>query len=460
MMESSYNGVLKARDESLPATGVTGSYTTISPYRVYPGLWYSGKAVTADATIAHETGSKKLQFKSCFHYERYHGPTTPQSLYYIRYPNVHWYVGAQDFPHIYDPGGVGSYQVPPEFDSALTELAPLSESIIREQSVLALRDMMPSILDYGGGVSVANFLLELRDIKSMFKLWRRPRGRDVGFFRNLYHNTAAGVLNWEFGWKPFIQDMGNIARLFDDVHGRIKQWNADARKGVIYVRHADRTTHANMVDSKTEEVDPYLGWTSISAGGSVRRFRKTTEETKGARLVYTLAFKPQYWECDDAIEFARFFLQALGVGNMASVLWDAVPFSFLLDWVYGLGDFLDSLEQEVMGLPIRIVEFGYSVKADRIQTYRLREEHNTLGYTFDYDTFCHETMTKYYRRQRIPPPIEHIDDVDWDALLHFKLPSLKQAYLGLNLGVALATGTDWSKTKSALSSLIDGVYTE
>jgi hypothetical protein len=126
-------------------------------------------------------------------------------------------------------------------------------------------------------------------------------------------------LEYTFGWVPFFSDMWAAANVLQQDFGR--------------------TSHKVVV--RDVAYDVYQdGGSFHSYTGEVSMYMKGTLRVTNPNLL--LANK-------------------LGLVNPAYVLWDAVPFSFVLDWVLPVGKFLQSLSNEY-GLEVLNPERGWGAR--------------------------------------------------------------------------------------------------
>jgi len=124
-------------------------------------------------------------------------------------------------------------------------------------------------------------------------------------------------------------------------------------------------------------------------------------------------------------------IHAFGVNRVASIVWEAIPFSFVVDWFVNVGGFISSVEDRLIDpLPIVIHDFSASLKYE----YRTTLELECGSILTD---IAERVQTSYVRR-RDPP-------VMYDALA-VRSPNLNQAGLGLSLVVVSMDGiTNWKR---------------
>lgn len=60
------------------------------------------------------------------------------------------------------------------------------------------------------------------------------------------------------------------------------------------------------------------------------------------------------------------FLDILGINANPAIIWNAIPFSFIVDWFYDVGDFLERFTVKNVRPITEITDFCVSVKAKRV----------------------------------------------------------------------------------------------
>lgn len=175
-------------------------------------------------------------------------------------------------------------------------------------------------------VSRANmtvFLYELRDIKRMFDLLPKKHF-SLGNWRDVLKYANSQHLNWNFGWKPFLRDLKQVAKAYMGYSDRLLKVMKNVGKAL--------TTHAvdelEISDTTTFVTCPD-GWKADLIVSGKQTFHSTFDYS------YTL---PSY---TDNELFLRSFLDTVGLNISPANIWRVLPFSFVVDWFIGLGGFLD-----------------------------------------------------------------------------------------------------------------------
>lgn len=213
-----------------------------------------------------------------------------------------------------------------------------------------------------------------------------PSRRQRRFFEKEFGTDArkAAANHWlamQYGWKPLLNDVFNAAEqlgefVTDDVRkvGRVTS-------RVDYVRFEDGTIV-----------------TEVSPPGTARRQSTVRESYR-----YTWLFSPTELNS----------LGSLGLLNPASVAWELVPLSFVVDWMLPIGRYLEHLD-----VPLRFNHLG-----------------GTSGYARKVDSVFSDFQ--WNGAQGVGPPYtEHFLKVSRDKLLSIPHLGLNSIRFDPNLGVS------------------------
>lgn len=213
-------------------------------------------------------------------------------------------------------------------------------------------------------ISVLNSLYELKDLASALRrvrdhlMWARFRAGKRGtstvdeFVASLFpwvktlgstgsstikpgaiiQSLVGADLAWKFGWKPLLEDISKV----HSVLGKLSDKANELRQGwyPCIGRHTD-TLEANAltVNSGTFSSNPEFKYNL-----SVRR-KTTLTTTAGVWRKLSpmaLSFPDQL-----KLELAR---EQLGLNFKNRRVWDAIPYSFVIDWVLPIQTFLDQFD--------------------------------------------------------------------------------------------------------------------
>lgn len=242
-------------------------------------------------------------------------------------------VGGHDSPesrinYLLTAAGVGSFDWPNFYQRAIEKMTPTLES----------------------GFSLGNFMYEIREIRSLVKWW------DLG--RTFMDNAANAYLNYSFGLRPFLMDLKNLLYGLFTVKERLASMKAGA--GKLQVRHYSETAN-------------YLSWDEDWTSGAthVRGECFVPKLTYSATMTYTYQFPEldktietlvKIINPDTDVQHFLALLDSMGLNLDLRILWDAVPYSFIADWFFNVGDFLSQLRKKWVPITITIKDFGVSVR--------------------------------------------------------------------------------------------------
>lgn len=429
MLNASTGSVIKERLNSAPGfrvePGTTyecwSSRTGDSPGTptAYPmtGETYSREYIAYDSgsayfkNVVHEVEirqAKTVGFRGEFHL---HDKTAPS--HYVRWA---WPLTAMN---------LHSTSLIPGHPSGGLAMPTINLNNLDGALAQAHRDMVPRVEDIAGGVNFVNFLLELKDVKQMFTLWKSSMGA--------LKNLSAGILNLEYAWKPMINDLVAVSRGLANLQKYLDRWNRDARAGVIYTRHAD-ITHMVWDDGSYSD-STTSAWTNPYLFDWKRRYLTSVGYSEEVRVIAHLAFKPKAIPSTGINKLMATF-DAIGIGDPLSIIWEAIPFSFLVDYFLSVGKFLSQFDHDFYLAPIEYVDFGYSVKSDATYTFSNRYEYSSPTYGTE-EVSAPEAfyrIKRYIRRRIGPPPLEGeaTRSVNF-GMLELKRPDFRQAFLMVNL---------------------------
>jgi hypothetical protein len=233
--------------------------------------------------------------------------------------------------------------------------------------------------------------------------------------------AATANLVWQFAVRPTLDDAKKLASLIGEFESRLSKLidNAGKRRVAHYARPID-----NYI------VLPPYGLNNIpslfnSAVHTIERRRDWKSRPKyHASMLYTYdasALKGQLGKL-------RGLIHAFGVDRVGSILWEALPFSFVIDWFVNVGDMIRSVEDHLLDpLPIVIHDFNHSLK----YSWRISLRWNWNGKIL---TDIAYRDYEYYERRRDIPSL-------WDSL-SVRTPNLNQVGLGLSLIVVRMDGNN------------------
>jgi hypothetical protein len=200
--------------------------------------------------------------------------------------------------------------------------------------------------------SLSQFLIELRDLPStpLKQAWksigrsRVPIQQLPKLLRarlNEFRSLGSEYLNIEFGWKPFVSDLRKMYYLWQTIDRRMAQ--IIRNNGRLVRRKATLKEDRSTSQTVTQYGYPFAnvfgappGWTSGST-------RLTTTVQTYEKVWFSSAY--QYWIPDVSSSQwnARARLALFGALPTPELLWEVLPWSWLVDWFSNVGDVVSNV---------------------------------------------------------------------------------------------------------------------
>lgn len=286
-------------------------------------------------------------------------------------------------------------------------------------------------------ISLPNFFYELKDIKKSI-LVKAQKGvytkglsaakRLLYLKRNARNLSTAAlpaelVLELEYAVKPLINDLKEIWASMVSTRGKMDAWIAS-----VGARKTKSGTLSKAVDVSSGTITSVPG---LSAGHSV-----TWSAKREQSMVAFLRYRPLPFHNIKLLQGPLAFLDRYGVQLDALSVWNAIPFTFLLDYVLNIDQVLSNWHIDACELPIQIEDFclqyKYDLKISSTHTatftaFSPSQNVVEVSPTWDYQ----ETV---FRRFPCIPHESGLIELGW------KSPKLRQWWLTFNLATAIAAG--------------------
>lgn len=195
-------------------------------------------------------------------------------------------------------------------------------------------------------VSLVNFIIELKDLKHTFSFLKERWDRLI----------SGGGLSYSYAIRPLISDM----------HALLNSWTKITRK-LEYLRNNSGKPVRVQFRKSTKVTDNDAPWPGPTAG-----FQLHTENgefvhsfTGSAIVTYDVS------SLTDFQAILKLSASYFGVDNPAAIVWEAIPYSFLADYVSNVGRVLGSYSLEASSIPHIVHSVSYSVKTVGNRKYYL-----------------------------------------------------------------------------------------
>jgi len=190
-----------------------------------------------------------------------------------------------------------------------------------------------------GHVDFFNFIRELPEVKDLAEAIANLLKKllDVRHLRD-------GFLAYSFGLKPLLSDIKALSTIVQRVLDRL-DWLRKTR---------NKPTKMNYFTRK--DINTPFGYPSSSG------FTTLFPCTQYSALFRAHCVLTQNLEGLDTIYGTILaFASALGLLNPAKIIWNALKYSFVLDWFFKIGSFLDQLDAQPLRGTWRLEQVHYSI---------------------------------------------------------------------------------------------------
>jgi hypothetical protein len=180
-------------------------------------------------------------------------------------------------------------------------------------------------------------------------------------------------LSYSFGWKPLFND---VVSLISEISGFTARYDELMRRAGTPqqsywgVDVADSNHDSELFFSNGEGDGPGSGWT----GPSRAKCRVEVHLDANRPIRYHATVRYRYEMPEELRSVAgklKAFLDTLGVARNPAVLWNAIPFTFIIDWIAGVNRYLERLRVDNIHFKTEILDFCHSAKTERTVSMRL-----------------------------------------------------------------------------------------
>lgn len=262
---------------------------------------------------------------------------------------------------------------------------------------------------------LANFAFELPEVRSLwptFTSWwshfktTRQAKRYLSNSRRRVKGAAGQYLAYQFGVAPLIGDLITVWNRLWNLAEHIEWLRKNNGKHV-------KVEFKKGLPKPTASILPDL---PSSAPSGMGFWRNVTELRAGLKAWAIMTY--DVGGLSDLLLATKTLLRAFGLNNPFAIAWEAVPYSFVVDWISNVGDLLNRVEIPIE-LPYVIHDCGYGVFVESVF-----EDYWSVNGT---SCLVRRTRTRGYSR-RPGLPIN-------PSALSLETPSAKQMVLGLALGL-------------------------
>lgn len=267
---------------------------------------------------------------------------------------------------------------------------------------------------FSGSYSLLNFLIELKDMRGLLKPLIYHRLEFRRFIRRLKKGVtfaeairllASGYLTYSFSIAPFIRDLQSI---YKHLINFTSIWDK-------FVAYEGLLQTYNLVRKDLALLPPTnIGTTVCSLTGAGIPFTGIRRHVKSEYKAY-LAYTYQAPGLESKWAPIKAFLDAQGIRFDAGIVWEAIPFSFVVDWFLNTEDVFSEIEEDNLPVSVTLQACSHHVRDEYIVSHIAYESSD-----------AYQQYVRYFTRETLRLPVRDLPPI-------FKKAGIKQISLGAAL---------------------------
>lgn len=189
-------------------------------------------------------------------------------------------------------------------------------------------------------VQLPVFIFELREIPRLIRdtgrtLLGKPPGKGIA------GKAGSAYLGWQFGWKPLIKDLTDLVTFASAVEKRKQKLRDLVTKGGYRGKYSLNGGHGATGENSYDIVWSMYPWCKL-------RITSTTTVKRWAVVHWEPNLPPGILSDDAALtNYARKSVLALHRQQILSNIWEALPWSWLIDYFTNIGNMLEATDNSV-----------------------------------------------------------------------------------------------------------------
>lgn len=204
--------------------------------------------------------------------------------------------------------------------------------------------------------SVGQFVAELRQVPTL-------PGRLFAQLKN-FRSLGSEYLNVQFGWKPFVNDVKKMYETYKNIDAKLARIASENGKGIR--KRANLTDETNVTMHEEQHNVPFARCSPVPAifGSGRTTYSETTTTT--VKSWYSARYR--YWIPDvGSSQWTKRATRALyGVNPTPELLWEILPWSWLIDYFSNVGDVMSNASANAVDN--LTMDYSYVMKRTKIVT--------------------------------------------------------------------------------------------
>jgi hypothetical protein len=155
-----------------------------------------------------------------------------------------------------------------------------------------------------------------------------------------YRHLGGEYLNAVFGWKPFVNDLIKMYFLYQTIDKRLAQLVRENGKAIRRKATVEDDVTGNQV--VTNYSFPWANVIGAPANGGTGKTRYTVETRTTTRVWFSGSFRYYVPDIGSSQWTARAYAALFGALPTPELLWEVLPWSWLIDWFSNVGDVISN----------------------------------------------------------------------------------------------------------------------
>lgn len=247
-------------------------------------------------------------------------------------------------------------------------------------------------------------------VENLWKLsaWKAYfRSLEISARELTFKDLANSHLAYSFGVKPLVEDCIALIRVLRGLEAKFA-WLREHSGKPVKVKFSKDLSKSNKPSETVSEAE----------------FEAVTLRIRSYSCFYK-AFALMVYDTSQLSDVElklRILSRSFGLDAVGGMIWESIPYSFVVDWVFGVSDWLDQFDTHVT-IPYSILDIGWSVTVteDRCLTYE---------YPYSWGSPLQVAYglrrSRYFREAGLPVSVASIDR---------NVPGMDQLVLALSLCV-------------------------
>jgi len=250
--------------------------------------------------------------------------------------------------------------------------SPIGQLDWRANSSRAIQSMWPTV---EAGLSSLNSLYELKDLKRLPSLLSKHRvtlasfrkmltsgaklqkGKTKYTLKQMVQLASENHLNYSFGIGPLISDVKAVLAQLQSTRGRIR--------AILDLADKPLVSHCRIPLDILPAQDASVDIVHYITSGQDIYYRKIQRfSLESAWYTGTMRYSYKLDPIQRKLAYLLGTMDSFGVNLDISIIWNALPWSFVIDWVLGVSEWLEQFKRHALEPEVVIHEYNHSVRLE------------------------------------------------------------------------------------------------